>query len=98
LFTRYSRLPLVSGYVPSPDVKSRGLTYVAGVLLMCIILTSIDRVALDTSAIYVLLFAGVIAGIGTGVNLFDRASGPPAFTGDLDEDLGMPTQRMNLAG
>ncbi|HUK36267.1 MAG TPA: hypothetical protein VLV86_20265 [Vicinamibacterales bacterium] len=98
LFIRHSRLPLVSGYVPSADAKSRGLTYVGGVLLLCVVLGAIDRMALDASSGYVLLLAGVIAGIGTAIHIVDRASGPAAFTGDLDEDVAMPTQRLNLAG
>ena len=43
----------VNGYVPSADLKSRGVAYVATVLLVSFALAWIERAALDATAPFV---------------------------------------------
>jgi hypothetical protein len=97
LFVRYRRLPFVSGYVPSSDLKSRGPAYVGALLLVCYALAWIERSTLATAA-YVLVLVSVIAALTACVAAFDRASVPSATALDLDEEIPLPTQRLNLAG
>ena len=97
LFARYPRLPLVSGYVPSGDLKSRGPMYVVGVLIVCFALAGIEQAALEASSRYVLLLAGFLVAAGIAIALFVPAY-PSAPLADLNEDLPLPTQRLNLAG
>jgi len=44
LFLRYPRVPFVSGYVPSVELKSQGIAYVAAVLLLSFTLASRLRI------------------------------------------------------
>jgi hypothetical protein len=52
LFVRYRRLPLVSGYVLSAELKSRGVAYVAALLFVSFTLAWIERFALTAPAGY----------------------------------------------
>jgi hypothetical protein len=98
LFARYRRVPLVSGYVPSSDLKSRGPAYVGVVLMVSYLLAWIERSALAATPAYVLVVVGGVIGLSAGVAAFDRARISSARVLDLDEDVPSPTQRLNLAG
>jgi hypothetical protein len=98
LFLRYPRLPLVSGYVPSGDLKSRGAAYVAAVFLVCYVLAWIERAALAATFTHVLVLVSVVGGLSMAVAAYDRASQSSAAALDLDEEAPLPTQRLNLAG
>jgi hypothetical protein len=97
LFVRYFRVPLVSGYVPSGDLKSLGAAYVAAVLLMSFAAAWIERAALEATA-YFVVFLGAIAVLSTAVSTYGRASDRSVMALDLDEEPAPPTQRLNLAG
>ena len=97
LFARYRRLPLVSGYVPSSDLKSRGPAYVGLILLVSYGLAWIERAALAETPAYALFASGVI-GLSAAVAAFDRARILSPRVLDLHEDVPSPTQRLNLAG
>jgi hypothetical protein len=45
-----------------------------------------------------LVLVSVIAALTACVAAFDRASVPSATALDLDEEIPLPTQRLNLAG
>ena len=98
LFVRYRRVPLVSGYVPSPDLKSRGPAYVCVVWLASFLLAWIERSALAAAPAYVFVLLSGLAGLSAGVAAFDRASRSSPCVLELDEDVPLPTQRLNLAG
>jgi hypothetical protein len=96
LFVRYRRLPFASCYVPSAELKSRGIVSVAALLFVSFTLAWIERFALTVQAGYLLLVATMI-GLSVGVRAFDRASRQPAAPFDLDELPPLPTQRLDLA-
>ena len=96
LFVWYRRLPFVSCYVPSAELKSLGVAYVAALLFVSFTLAWIERLALTTPAGYLMLVATMI-GLSAGVRAFDRASRRPATPLDLDEPIPFPTQRLDLA-
>ena len=98
LFARYRRVPLVSAYVPSSDLKSRGPAYVGVVLLVSYALAWIERSALAATPAYVFVLVGGVIGLSAGVAAFDRAQIFSPRVLDLDEDVPSPTQRLNLAG
>ena len=96
LFLRYRLLPFASGYVPSGELKSRGIAYVAVVLFVSFTLAWIERFALTAPAGYPMLLATMF-GLSEVVRAFDRASRRPATPLDLDEPPPFPTQRLDLA-
>jgi hypothetical protein len=97
LFARCPLVPLVSGYVRSGELRSRGVVSAAGLLLLSFVLAWIERVALTALAGYAMLIATMI-GLSAGVRAFDRASCEPATAFDLlDETPSLPTQRLDLA-
>jgi hypothetical protein len=96
LFVRYRRFPFASCYVPSAELKSRGLAYVAALLGVSFTLAWIERFTSTAQAGYPLLVATLI-GLTTLVTAFDRASRRPAAPLDLDEAPPLPTQRLDLA-
>jgi hypothetical protein len=97
LFVRYRRLPFVSGYVPSAELKSRGVAYVAALLFVSFTLAWIERFALTAPAGYVVLVV-IMTGLSAGVRAVDRASRRPADPLDLDEPTPVSThQRLDLA-
>src|ERR1051326_8428234 len=67
LLLRYRRVPLVSAYVPSDDLKSRGALYVAALGIVCALLAWIERSALAAGPEYVLVLSAVLAGSSAGV-------------------------------
>jgi len=98
LFLRYRRLPLVSGYAPIADLKSRGPMYVVAVLLGCYSLAWIEQTTLTTSSSApIMLVVGIVA-IAGGVAAYDRAWRSSAVILVDDDDSPLPTQRLNLAG
>ena len=96
LFLRYRRLPFASGYVPSGELRSRGVASVAALLFVSFALAWVERFALAAPAGYLMLVATMI-GLSAGVRAFDRASRRPATPLDLDEPTPFPTQRLDLA-
>ena len=96
LFLRHRRVPLVSGYVSSPDVKARGVVFLAAVVSVSFALAWAERFALETATGYVALLT-VLLGPSVGMRAFGRASLGPAVVLDLDEQPALPTQRLNLA-
>jgi hypothetical protein len=95
LFVRYRRVPFVSGYVPSVDVKLTGVVFLASVLSGSFALAWVERGSLETATGYVALLT-ILLGLSVGVRAFDRASRGPAAVLDLDEQPALPTQRLNL--
>jgi hypothetical protein len=96
LFLRYRRLPFASSYVPSGELRSLGVAYVAVLLFVSFTLAWVERFALTAPAGYLMLVATMI-GLSAGVRAFDRASRRPATPLDLDEPTPFPTQRFDLA-
>ena len=96
LFLRYRRVPFVSGYVPSVDVKLIGVVFLASVLAGSFALAWVERRAFDTTMGYVALVT-ILLGLSGGVMVLDQASRGPAVALDLDEHPVLPTQRLNLA-
>ena len=96
LFLRERRVPLVSGYVPSLDVKSRGVLFLVAVVSVTFALAWAERMALQTATGYVALLT-ILLGLTASVSVLDRVSSGPAGAIDLDEQPLLPTQRMNLA-
>ena len=97
LFVRYRRVPLVSSYVPSEDLKSRGALFLGIALFVSFFLAWVERLALETTSGYVLLLA-VLLGLSVSVLMFDRASRDLAGAFEVDDQEVLPTQRLNLAG
>jgi hypothetical protein len=99
LFLGYPRLPLVSAYVPSADLKSRGPAYVAAVLLTSFLLALIERWAMAAAtALYVAMLSMALLAISAAVSMADRSRESSASALELDEEIPLPTQRLNLAG
>lgn len=97
LFFRYRRLPLASGYVPMPELRSRAILYAGVVLSASFILAWIERQTLNSLPAY-LVFVGVLAGAGAAVAAADRASRASETVLELNEEAALPTQRLDLAG
>jgi hypothetical protein len=99
LFLGYPRLPLVSAYVPTADLKSRGPGYVAAVLLASYLLALIERSALATAtSLYMVALSIALLAISAAASIADQSREPSASMLDLDEEVPLPTQRLNLAG
>jgi hypothetical protein len=96
LFLRYRRPPFVSGYVPSVELKTRGVAYVAALLLVSFALAWVERFSLAAMAGYLMLVA-TMAGLSAAMMAFDRASRRPAAPLDLDDPLPLSIQRLDLA-
>jgi hypothetical protein len=97
LFVGYRGVPLVSGYVPSVNLKSRGPAYIGAVLLVSYVLAWIERATLAETPAYALFVSGVI-GLSAAVAAFDRSWRLSPRVLNPDEDVPSPTQRLNLAG
>jgi hypothetical protein len=97
LFLRYRRLPLASGYVPVSDLKSRGVACIVGGVCVCYVLAAIERLALE-SLTGVFVFVGVLLASAAGLAILDQASRESPVMFELDEELPLPTQRLDLAG
>jgi hypothetical protein len=96
LFLRYRRVPFVSAYVPSADVKLVGVVFLASVLSGSFALAWVERRSLESVAGYVALLT-ILLGLSVGVRVFDQATREPAAPLDFDEQPALPTQRLNLA-
>ena len=96
LFVRYRCVPFVSGYVPSGELRTRGVASAVVLLFVSFALAWIERFALTAPAGYLMLVATLI-GLSAGARAFDRASRRPAAPLDLDESPPVPTQRLDLA-
>ena len=96
LFVRYRCVPFVSGYVPSGELRTRGVASTVVLLFVSFALAWIERFALTAPAGYLMLVATLI-GLSAGARAFDRASRRPAASLDLDESPPVPTQRLDLA-
>jgi hypothetical protein len=97
LFLRYRRLPLVSSYVPVPDLKSRGLAYVAAALGVCFAFAGIERFALESLTGFIVL-VGALLGFCVAIAVLDQEWRQSPVMFQLDEDVPLPTQRLDLAG
>jgi len=98
LFLRYRRLPLVSAYVPHADLKSRAPAYVAALVTAAYALAWAEQSALAAGTTYFFVLLIVLVGLTASVTALDRAWSATATVTDLDEELPLPTQRLNLAG
>jgi hypothetical protein len=96
LFVRYRLVPFASSYVPSGELRSRGVVSAAALLLLSFALAWVERFALTAPAGYLMLVATLV-GLSVGLRAFDRASRRPAAPLDLDEPTPFPTQRFDLA-
>jgi hypothetical protein len=96
LFLRFRRVPFVSAYVPSADVKLTAVVFLASVLCSAFGLAWVERSSFETAAGYVALLT-LLLGLSVGVRVFDAATRGAAVALDLDEQPALPTQRLNLA-
>ena len=96
LFVRYRLVPFASGYVPSGELRPRGVASAAALLLVSFALAWVERFVLIATAGYLTLVA-IMVGLSAGVMAVDRASRRPATPLDLDEPTPFPTQRLELA-
>ncbi len=96
LFVRYRLVPFASGYVPSGELRSRGVVSAAALLCVSFALAWVERFALTATAGYLTLLV-IMVGLSAGVMAVDRASRRPATQLDLDEPTQFPTQRFDLA-
>jgi hypothetical protein len=97
LFVRYRLVPFASGYVPSGELRSRGVAAAAALLGVAFVLAWVERFALRSTVGYLTLI-GIIVGLRVGVMAVDRASPGRAAPLDLDEPTPVATQRLDLAG
>jgi hypothetical protein len=98
VFLRYRRLPLVSAYVPHADLKSRAPAYLAALVTAVYLLAWAEQSALAAGTTYVFMLLLVLVGLTASVTALDRAWSATTTVTDLDEELPLPTQRLNLAG
>jgi hypothetical protein len=96
LFVRYRLVPFASGYLPSGELRSRGVASAAVLLFLSFALAWVERFALTATAGYLTLVA-IMVGLSAGVMAVDRTSRRPATPLDLDEPTSFPTQRLDLA-
>jgi hypothetical protein len=62
------------------------------------ILAWIERAALETSPLSVAALLGALLLIAVALSVGERSRQPPVSILDLDEEIPLPTQRLNLAG
>jgi hypothetical protein len=96
LFVRYPHVPFVSGYVPSGELKSRAVAYVAALLFLSFTLAWIERLALTGTTGYLMLVV-IMVGLSMAVRAVDRASRCPAAQLNFDEPPPRSTERLDLA-
>jgi hypothetical protein len=72
--------------------------YVAAVLFASMILAAIERAALAAGTADVLYIVAALVVMTAGVAAYDRAGRSPVAALELQEDVPLPTQRLNLAG
>jgi hypothetical protein len=95
LFLPYHRVPFVSGYVPSVELKSHGVLYVVTMLCVSFALALIERFALTALFRYIVLI-GVAVAISAALVACDRAWRSFPLELDLEEEPPLPTQRLGL--
>jgi len=98
LLVGYRRVPLASAYVPSQDLKFRGVLYVTALAVICAALAWIERTALAAGPAYVVVLEIALVGVIAGVKVFDRSHATSTTALQLHEEPVLPTQRLNLAG
>jgi hypothetical protein len=96
LFLRHRRVPFVSAYIPSVELKSQAVMYVITMLVVSFALASIERAALTAIFRYAVLI-GVAVGIIAAVAVFDRFWRNEPMDFDLEEEPPLPTQRLRLS-
>jgi hypothetical protein len=96
LFLWHRRVPFVSAYIPSVELKSQAVLYVITMLCVSFALASIERSALTAISRYMVLI-GIAIGISVAVAVVDRFwdNGPVDI--DLEEEPPLPTQRLGLS-
>jgi hypothetical protein len=96
LFFHNQRIPLVSVYAPSDDVKVAGALYGAGLLTASFAVALLERVSFEAPSLYVGLLATLL-GISVCLRRLDRVSPKATIELDLDEQGSLPTQRFSLS-
>jgi hypothetical protein len=96
LFVRHRLVPFASAYVPSGELRVRGVASAVALLPVSFALAWVERFAMTTTAGYLTLVVTMV-GLTAGVVAVDRASRGPATPLDLDEAPAVPTQRLDLA-
>jgi hypothetical protein len=96
LFLKYRRVPFVSSYVASADVKLNGVMFLAALLSGSFVLAWLERLSFESATGYAVLVATLL-GLAVAARVFDHATRGPATALDLDEEPVLPTQRLNLA-
>jgi len=96
LFLKYRRVPFVSSYMPSPDVKLNGVLFLSALLFGSFVLAWLERLSFESTTGYVVLVS-ILLGSAAGARAFDHATRGSAIPLDLDEEPVLPTQRLNLA-
>ncbi len=96
LFVRYRLVPFASGYVPSGELRSRGVVSAVALLCVSFALAWVERFALTATTGYLTLLV-IMVGLSAAAMAVDRASRRPITPLDLDEPTTLPTQRLDLA-
>jgi hypothetical protein len=95
LFLRYRRVPFVSAYEPSVEIKSHGALYVLVMLLLSFALAGTERLAFQAVVRYVALMIAIV-GLTAAAAAFDRARKDPPPILDCEEEPALPTLRLGL--
>lgn len=95
LFLRYRRMPFVSAYEPSVELKSQGMLSALVMLGWCFGLAGAERLAFQGVFQYAFLISTLV-GLAAGAFAFDRArlNVPPIL--DFEEETSFPTLRLGL--
>jgi len=97
LFLRYHRLPFVSAYEPTVELKSHGVLYVLVMLVLSFVLAGIERFALGAMFRYVVLVS-VAAGLGAAVTTLARVWRRSMMVVEIEDEPKLTTQSLGLAG
>jgi hypothetical protein len=95
LFVSYRKLPFTSAYVRSDDLKSIGLLYVAGMLIVAAVLARLERVALASTSGEVAFF-GSLAALIVSTHVVDTVRRRTRVPIDLDEGPANAIQPLEL--
>jgi hypothetical protein len=95
LFLRHRRVPFVSAYIPSVELKSQAVLYVITMLVVSFALASIERFALTAIFRYLVLIGLAIA-IIVAVAVLESFWRDGLVDVDLEEAPPLPTQRLGL--
>jgi hypothetical protein len=96
LLLRYRRVPFVSSYEPTVEIKSQGVLYVVIMLCLSFALAGTERFAFQVPLRYVVLMSAIV-GLTAAAVAFDRArlDVPPVL--DFEEQSSFPIVRLGLA-